>query len=732
MHTTPQYPSTPLLPSAALPSPITPLFTNDSSFRIATASETRIPFGGSLVDISLASLCSDHSFPCLRQPKHVAMLQFQCIERAMEVLLDELHFSSVAEFFLLYIQQIPHKDTESFGDQHCRTLKVFLQGHTKVKPIEIVEKLYHHRYSYPSYKSIHKQEQSSLCFHPSFPPKDIAYARPSISTWATQLVGKHVKKSVRDLRHDPEIPNSLSDRVPVRLAAAANDNAKAKGVCTVTKDDLMSFQFSNCAKLFRMRSPLVWYLTKCMAVPKKNGVLAVRKWRNPETIQTSAIASFVLSGNQYANGYMAMHMGIWHTACGSHVDVKRAYSHLASSMHETTARCALETMADDSLENLWTEVKTGEKRYQVLYQYVLDNIQEFVQVWEGGVGLENPIGLEDCEPNAFDFVDCFMHILKNECAELTVEKLYQSISWIHIHVKFAIHQMREGRKTKVVPLGCNAEHEIETSGMIRALLNFFQQAGLLPEYAASLIAWVGGDGSSVIVIDTAKKYSAMMYDPEDTEYDYRNLHNVMSTLGIWHTQSTMQNSIAANHYGPLVTSDPSSLSQSGACAGFKWPTNFKDCNRYMTPAAYKQALSEILNNSAPDYLKFPIGEQYSSRRTASTSQKVEEDAEETKPVGKSSKSKEKKPAVHVEENGFTGDRVLANSILFMMEYSWWIEAAYAIPEGDIGQVWEIMKIWILLLLVPVTLTMSTCSSRCTACSNMRVVKISRMPYGIIG
>lgn len=96
----------------------------------------------------------------------------------------------------------------------------------------------------------------------------------------------------------------------------------------------------------------------------------------------------------------------------------------------------------------------------------------------------------------------------------------------------------------------------------------------------------------------------------------------------------------------------------------------------MTPDAYEQALSDSLNESAPNTLKFPIGLPYVPPAMP-TSQ---------------SESQEKRPTAHIEEEGFTGDRVLANSILFKMEYSWWIEAAYAIPEGDIGRVWEIMKV----------------------------------------
>jgi hypothetical protein len=48
--------------------------------------------------------------------------------------------------------------------------------------------------------------------------------------------------------------------------------------------------------------------------------------------------------------------------------------------------------------------------------------------------------------------------------------------------------------------------------------------------------------------------------------------------------------------------------------------------------------------------------------------------------------------VHKEPPGFDGDRVLSNAILFLMEFGWWIELNYAIPEGDVGRVFEILKV----------------------------------------
>ncbi|KAJ6595092.1 hypothetical protein DFH09DRAFT_1413007 [Mycena vulgaris] len=54
------------------------------------------------------------------------------------------------------------------------------------------------------------------------------------------------------------------------------------------------------------------------------------------------------------------------------------------------------------------------------------------------------------------------------------------------------------------------------------------------------------------------------------------------------------------------------------------------------------------------------------------------------------------PKVHTELPGFDGDRVISNAILFLMEFGWWIELNYAVPEGDIGRVLEILKMYIFM------------------------------------
>jgi hypothetical protein len=48
--------------------------------------------------------------------------------------------------------------------------------------------------------------------------------------------------------------------------------------------------------------------------------------------------------------------------------------------------------------------------------------------------------------------------------------------------------------------------------------------------------------------------------------------------------------------------------------------------------------------------------------------------------------------VHIEKTNFDGDRVLANEALFLQDHGWWIEAAYAVPEGDVGRLYQILKV----------------------------------------
>ncbi|KAL0563870.1 hypothetical protein V5O48_018192, partial [Marasmius crinis-equi] len=762
-----------LQPSFTLPSPISPFTFHDPS----------------LPDGSLDAPVSEPEFP-LNKPtsktkeyrprgsKKPEMSDREKMQRTMEFIFDELGYSSLGSFLLQLIPPIPRNNSGDFGKRHKRKLKSFLQGKSKDKPLHLLTTMYNHRYSSPVYNSKFRHEKLSA-FSPT-PPENLRYANPAISCWATRTIGDQLYKEIGRLT-----VNDGSAPYHAQIVASTNERGQQKGVRTITREDIMTFRVADRVKFFKSKASLTWYLTECMAGPREKGVTVVRLRRPHPIVQFSAISAFVVARNRFATGHFAAVAGIWHLACKSQIDVKRLACRMGLSIHDRTARNALETLAEDALKELREEVGLGLEAGKVLVRWVLDNTQRFAEVYEGGAARKSClicgtactcIFLEDCDPNAFNLDEYLNRVLKNERTHLTTIGLFNDINWTHIRgiqglhalrtlchfapplshylklvsecfrspSQFAIHRMRDGRKTKVQPLGTNSEKEMETSGMASCLHDFFSQSGVKPEHASKHILWVSGDGGSVLSMDQAKKYLATMFDPSDiSSTDYNTLHSLLPTMELWHTQATSQNAIAANHFGPSTTSDPSALSRSAHAAKFKRPTNFRDASnyynlsrtmgtiwdaeildcwritlgldshadiiphferlvaenklpsfdslleisnelvtRYASLRAYEQALSQKANSSSPDDLKFPTRAQHTTYSDMDVDEAVGDEI--------------KKEEGHKEKDGFDGDRVLANSVLFKFEYSLWIEVGYAISDGDIGRAFEVMKIWIFM------------------------------------
>jgi len=104
-------------------------------------------------------------------------------------------------------------------------------------------------------------------------------------------------------------------------------------------------------------------------------------------------------------------------------------------------------------------------------------------------------------------------------------------------------------------------------------------------------------------------------------------------------------------------------------------------NRYASQDAYEQVLSHAESSNALAPMKVPFG----SPKTGSPSLGTPESNPPALPT-------EDVPKVHQEADDFDGDRVLTNSILFLQDFGWWTEISYAIPEGDIGRAFEILKV----------------------------------------
>ncbi|KAJ7902968.1 hypothetical protein B0H13DRAFT_1537749, partial [Mycena leptocephala] len=100
--------------------------------------------------------------------------------------------------------------------------------------------------------------------------------------------------------------------------------------------------------------------------------------------------------------------------------------------------------------------------------------------------------------------------------------------------------------------------------------------------------------------------------------------------------------------------------------------------RYTSQAAILRSLSAATSTNPAQPNKIPVGSAWLVEITEGASTAKPADA----------------PKIHEEHPGFDGDRVLRNHCIFLTDFSWWIEFAQAVPEGEIDRVWAIMKLWI--------------------------------------
>ncbi|KAJ7687950.1 hypothetical protein B0H17DRAFT_1135959 [Mycena rosella] len=394
----------------------------------------------------------------------------------------------MGNFLELLFHHRPHGTTDVRTKRHKAMVTAFLAGKSTVQMGHIIELIYNHRQSQPPTDSLDRQ----LAF----------------SHKALVLVGKEARRKVGNLtRHDTADP---TDRTKMR----ASTNGRAKDV-DASKWDKLTESLS-----------IPW-------IPKKipdPGRYCV--------IQVGAISSFVLSRNRYANGYLALPLGVWQFACKSHVDEKRIFSRFGFTVHDTTARACLDSLSDASLSKLQESVADGVEKGEMRWQYVPDNVQEWCRYETFALVGKTSLKSEDCAPGAFDLQDHLNRAMKQARKTMTIESLCADIDWDYIHQLTALHWVRilvifipqlanlrkevsaafdsekmtklrlRHRISVVQPLGTNAERKTETAGMMRSILDYEQQMGLDEKALENLIITPRGDGASIAAIWGVKKYLA--------------------------------------------------------------------------------------------------------------------------------------------------------------------------------------------------------------------------------
>lgn len=686
------------------------------------------------------------------------------------------NFRSFGHFMDAFSENFAVGSFDPRSDRHRDAASSWMSGRTRFRPVHLIEAIYRNRHSVPRYDSVHVDELERV-FDGDCNPQELHFSRPALSCWAAQLVGKRCAAELKKLgQYDPSHPNFRT-----HLQASVNSRMREKRE-TVTQENVFEFSMQGTADILKARAPLSWYITECMAAPRKNGVVVVRT-RRPHPfvcrhiflivfsdwlqIQATALSSFAMARNRSANGYLALHNSIYFFAVRAHTDMKRILCRLGLSCHDTTAREALISMGAKRKKILQEATATALIQRKPACRKVLDNIQQYQPIHEHGIGkvsqlmtgtAATAILLNNCAPGAFDLDAYQDRIILNQRAKLTVHSLFTDIKFDHLHRVQALHVVRIfcehvpilklyisliseqfrsepvavyrmplGRKTRIVPLSANGHAEMETHGMKEAQKDFDRQVGYTPENVseARILIWDAGDGGSVLSGGRVMRHLL----PQGVSLNvYESFENRIWTPGLFHVQLNMVNALAETHFGPKATNDPSTLSRAASLASLYSPpkpsssvyypttrtmqtifraqildiwdmhlaehhglqSHFEQLasqkklptleqlishansivRRYASDRAYQTALCSARFSRCPEVYKFAAGLGFAPAHASP-------DLEST---------------THVEDATFTGDRVLANTILFRRDFLLWMELSDAISEGDIGRVYEVLKV----------------------------------------
>jgi len=236
------------------------------------------------------------------QPRliHARQSEIQKLEerfKRMEEFLGNLGFDSIGEFLqILFYNPTRAAGKDPRGVAHGLAIARFLQGKTTIKMSDIIILIYSHKHSAPSSRSTQYHERHAP-FSPSISAADIKHARPSLFTWATNLIGNQVHQEIHKL--------TAKDN-DAHLRASTNGRRSEDGVNLVTWEALGKFSIGGLCEKYKTRAPVCWYLTESMAALHKNGAVITKICR-PHPI---VCISLKIAGQSYLPVYFRSKLGL--------------------------------------------------------------------------------------------------------------------------------------------------------------------------------------------------------------------------------------------------------------------------------------------------------------------------------------------------------------------------------------------------------------------------------------
>jgi hypothetical protein len=138
--------------------------------------------------------------------------QWEKADVIFEKISDEFH--SLGDFLKVLFHPKSCGVPDERMAKHRMMVSTFLSSHSTIRMGDIISLIYDHGQSQPSTYS-KDFDACNTPFPPTFLHLDIKYACPSLSTWATQLVGEKVSRECHALtKNDPDFPEHLAQFKP--------------------------------------------------------------------------------------------------------------------------------------------------------------------------------------------------------------------------------------------------------------------------------------------------------------------------------------------------------------------------------------------------------------------------------------------------------------------------------------------------------------------------------------
>ncbi|KAI0054568.1 hypothetical protein BV25DRAFT_1843569 [Artomyces pyxidatus] len=458
-------------------------------------------------------------------------------------------------------------------------------------------------------------------------------------------------------------------------------------------------------------------------------------------ICTSVISKLIFGRNSWTNLF-AMCRGISLFATKAHQSMYRVRSRLTQCVLYSTVHTTLVTMAVAERKVVQELFATPDADPPLV---VFDNMQAMARRREQKLGTANKmiigtgataVKMENCEPGAFDLAPILEKYEQGGCRELRIQDVLDKIDIERMQKVFAYHwldalvtyvpdlvvyrtevselfarniwkhQINPKQHTTVYPLSTNSANEVSTRGLKDVLTDFLKQLGITKTTLGKRLIFFHGDGKSYEgMLKHVRSIIAWVHGKSDQQPEAYRFPQVDFYQNARLIDVTVRgHMLQCWEYVPVALVSLEDYFLTGAWAEYTWEQmiSFKASTlseRYSTSMAYARALqpSAAGNRNAKANMKaIPQGPRYSRNLHNVKDRKAGVDPYATtvapQNVAGDAMAKKKKKKQRPQKP-FERDWPLANSILLMQDRIWFMEVCRAVALGDIGRVWEVLKMW---------------------------------------